>query len=91
MLHTNHHLSYCSYIIFAPIVKDPNAAFTVNKASLTINRFNVYTQLSDSTKVAEVVRSTYNSGFTTSLTNVFLKVQGRVIFYSVTLIDFPKS
>ena len=60
------------------IVLVPVSAFTVNRASFKMNRFNVNSALSDASTNIELIRSTYNMGKMTTMMNMVIQVAGYV-------------
>ena len=61
------------------IVLDTVTAFTINRASFTMNNINIVTQFNDSITTVEMIRSTYNMLKLITLTNMLIQIQGDVI------------
>ena len=72
--------------IIVCIVQFPTSAFTVNRASFKINRFNVYSTLSDTSMNVEFIRSTYNMGKMTTMMNMVVQVAGYVSVFLSNII-----
>ena len=64
---------------FWSLVLETVAAFTINRSSLSLNRLSISTDFDDEITTVEMIRSTYNTLNTITMSNMNLNIQGDVL------------
>ena len=64
---------------FWSLVLETVAAFTINRSSFSLNRISISTDFDDEITTVEMIRSTYNTLNTITMSNMNLNIQGDVL------------